>query len=362
MRHARAKIFFALYCAAIIYLSLYPWEFRHYPKAGLLVWVPITGRRQILDVTLNVLFYVPLGAAGAMALGSRWPAWSAAVLTGCGLSWGIEWLQLWSSTRFGNLTDLMSNSAGTILGATAALAAMRANWFSVGVAGSRAVSGWRLDGTGSLLVSSWMLWQMFPFVPVLALSRLTGMLALLAPWSWREMAAALLGMAVLRTALGRSPWLWVALAALGAQAFLLNRAPAPASVCGAVLGWVIAERMGGRWLRFSLPAWLAFEELRPFAFSERANGFIWAPFATWYGGSGEAYYPVVFGKFFLYVSVVWSLRERGWRWAVGVPGVILAVGEWAQQYIVGRTPESTDLVVLAAGAVLLALCRPVVPP
>ena len=57
--------------------------------------------------------------------------------------------------------------------------------------------------------------------------------------------------------------------------------------------------------------------------------------------------------------MTWILRQRGasWGWAVGIPAAILAGGEWAQRYIAGRTPESTDLVILAAAAVLLKLSQ-----
>jgi hypothetical protein len=103
--------------------------------------------------------------------------------------------------------------------------------------------------------------------------------------------------------------------------------------------------------------WLVVEEFRPFAIAPQMQPFTWAPFQSWYAGSSLGYYQILFGKLFLYLSVVWGLRERslGLGWAVGIPAVILAAGEWAQQYLVGRTPESTDVVLLAAAAVLLSL-------
>ena len=38
---------------------------------------------------------------------------------------------------------------------------------------------------------------------------------------------------------------------------------------------------------------------------------------------------------------------------MAIPAFILAAGESAQRYLPGRTPESTDLALLAAGAFLL---------
>jgi VanZ family protein len=54
---------------------------------------------------------------------------------------------------------------------------------------------------------------------------------------------------------------------------------------------------------------------------------------------------------------VWVMRRTGapMLWAFLAPAAILAVGEFAQRYLPGRTPEITDLVLLAAGAIVLRL-------
>ncbi len=306
-----------------------------------------------MDAALNLMFYAPLGAAGFLAIRRGWLGWGAAVTAGGGLSWAIEWLQLWSVSRYGNLTDLAFNIAGTFAGATLALAAAKARW-------APPISArWRLNRTGILFLGAWLLWEMFPFVPILFLSRLTEFATRMAPWSWLGFAEHMAGFAVLRLALGRSSWLWLALAALPAQAFLVDRSFALSSMCGAVLGWTAAEFTGVSALSVALPAWLVFEELRPFRFAQDPSPFMWAPFATWYEGPAANFYPVMFGKLFLYLSVIWILRKRGasWGWSAGIPMAILAGGEWAQRYIPGRTPESTDVVLLAAAAVLLKLSQ-----
>ena len=59
----RAALFLLLYLAAILYLSLYPWTFVSNPGPTSLTWVPLDTRRAILDAFLNVVFYMPLGAA-----------------------------------------------------------------------------------------------------------------------------------------------------------------------------------------------------------------------------------------------------------------------------------------------------------
>ena len=280
---------------------------------------------------------------------------------GC-FSWTIEWLQLWTVSRYGNLTDLAANSAGTIIGATMGYAAVRGKWFPEGLSQTRATSQWRLPAHGLLFLVVWLLWQTFPMFPVLSLIRLTQIFALMTPWSWRTFVESMLGFATLRLVLGRSPWLWIAIIVVPAQAFLLDRYLSLSILSGAALGGAVAELAGqGARSRLGLilPVWLVFEELRPFSFTQERHTFSWAPFGTWYEGSATSYYPVIFGKLFLYIAVVWGLRERsvGWLWAVFLPGLILAGGEWAQQFIPSRTPESTDVVLLLAGAVLLGLCE-----
>jgi VanZ family protein len=358
--HTRAKVFFLLYLCAIVYLSLYPWEFALHAKATRLFWAPIVGRRQVLDTVLNVFFYIPLGAAGYLSVRRGRSGWLLAVLAGGLLSWMIEWLQLWSPTRYANLTDLASNTAGTMLGASAAYGAIRGKWFAENLAGTGFASRWHLHSRATLFLTAWILWQMFPFIPAISLPRLMGLFTLLAPWSWRTLVEAFLGFLALRFSLGRSPWLWVAFLALFAQAFLLDRSLSLSAVTGAGLAWGgggLVRGNGLLWLEVLLPGWLIFEELRPFTFVQEPRRFGWAPFESWYEVSAGPYYPVIFGKLFLYLSLIWVLKERrGWRWAIAIPAVVLACGEWMQRYIPGRTPESTDLVLLLAAAVLLALC------
>jgi hypothetical protein len=170
----------------------------------------------------------------------------------------------------------------------------------------------------------------------------------------------LVGAAALRAVLGPSHWIWVAGALIPAQAFLLDRTFSYAALMGMAAGWLLAAGTGNRLrgaLPWVLPLWLAFEEFRPFALAAQAQPFIWEPFRTWYDVPATSYYAVVFSKLFFYAATVWSLRLRlGWLWAVGIPAAIVGVGEWTQQYLEGRTPESTDVVMLAAGAVLLRLC------
>lgn len=357
MTRQRAAIFCLLYCCVVLYLSLYPGEFELHPRAQRLGWVPLTGRRQILDAVLNVLFYVPLGASALWAAGrKKWLGWLLGIGTGALLSGVVEWLQLWTPRRFGNWNDFAANTTGAVLGVALAQTVRSVARAHFPESRRRQMG---LSPTQGLFLGLWLLWHMFPFIPAIRLDRLTRLPEYLAPWSWQVAVEVGLGFAALRTIAGGSWWLGVALAALPAQAFLSDRNLSPAALCGALAGWAAAESPGPRFqraLRWLLTGWLIVEELRPFQFSTTPGPFGWAPFHSWYDGSG---YPVYFAKLYLYAAAIWAWRrdERPWWIAAGAPMAILAAGEWVQRYIPGRTPESTDVVLALGGAILCALCE-----
>ena len=290
----RAVSFCVLYLASILYLSLYPWHFEAYPVASALIWIPPTSRRLALDSVLNVLFYLPLGASVFLALRRGIPALAAAVGLGALVSFSVEWMQLSIPSRIGNLADLLANTIGALLGAVVALVAT-----SPPVA-SRLKA---VESPGPLIVGLWAIWQGFRFL----LSR---------TWTTIDISHACVGLLIL----------------------LLLRFP---RVCRVAAPLFVA--------------WLAFEELRPFHFQGPPQQFGWLPFASWFDGAPESYYGVLFGKLFFYTAIVWTLRESRirWLWAVAIPAFILVAGEAAECYLPGRTPESTDLTLLAAGAFLL---------
>jgi hypothetical protein len=146
------------------------------------------------------------------------------------------------------------------------------------------------------------------------------------------------------------------------QAFLfLPRYGPTIDLSHVVVGLAVLALAVFRWnIRAAPPfllIWLVFEELRPFQFRGPAQEFSWLPFESWFVGAADSYYGTFFGKLFLYTAILWVQRKSGvpWIWALLAPGAILAAGEFAQRYLPGRTPEITDLVLLAAGAVLLSL-------
>jgi VanZ family protein len=294
----RPALFLLLYLAAILYLSLYPWKFVPNPGLRTLGWLPLVDRRAMLDALLNVVFYMPLGAAAFASLRRGAGAFIAAVAFGTLVSFTVEWAQLFIPTRVGNLADLFCNGVGTFLGAAVAFVATSYPF------ASRARV---LYAPGVLLVGLWAAWQAFLFLPQ------SGPVI--------DVSHEIVGLLIL--------------------ALLLT----------------------GQRIRVTAPLlliWLIAEELRPFQFRTPPQPFWWLPFESWFTGSVDTYYGILFGKLFLYTGILWVERRSGmrWIWSLVAPGTILFAGELAQRYLPGRTPETTDLVLLAAGAVLLYLAEP----
>ena len=294
----RAALFLLLYLTAILYLSLYPWRFIPYRGTRTFYWVPLVSRGMILDAFLNVVFYMPLGAAVFVSLRRKGTvAVAAALAFGALVSLTVEWAQLYIPGRFSSWNDLLCNSAGALLGIAAAFAAT-----SPPLASRLRV----LNSPSVLLLGLWTVWQAFLFLPRYGPSL--------------DVSHEIVGLLIL--------------------ALLLTRRKIRAAAT-------------------LLLIWLIVEELRPFRFQGPPQPFWWLPFESWFVGAADSYYGILFRKVFLYTAILWVERRSGmrWIWSLAAPGAILFAGELAQRYLPGRTPEITDLVLLAAGAVLLNLAE-----
>jgi VanZ family protein len=293
----RPALFLLLYVAAVLYLSLYPWRF--VPSSRVLGWVPLITRRTIVDAFLNVVFYMPLGAAAFLSFRRRTVGFIAALVFGSVVSFLVEWAQLSIPGRFGNLTDLSCNSLGTLCGIGVGSIARSPLLTSQ----MRIVNSPKI-GPKILLVGLWAVWQAFVFLPQYGLAL--------------DLRQELVGLLILA---------------------------------------LLATRRGSRVTAILLLIWLAVDELRPFRFRGPPQPFGWLPFEGWFAGAPESYYETIFEKLFLYTAILWAERRAGmrWAWALVAAGAILFAGELAQCYLPGRTPETTDVVLLLAGAVLLNL-------
>jgi len=336
----------------ILYGSLYPLEFTATRRWPGLYYRAAYGRAAYFDLLLNVLVYIPLGVLVAVSF-RKWPARIAAWIGISAMSLGIEYAQLWIRTRDGNLRDFYANAFGTLIGVlTGGWLAKRLRLESVAKLIKRDRAAW-------LLMATWMLWQAFPFMPSMRFAKLTAFLNLWsAPrFSFLECGDSLIiGMALAFLAKStKAPWPWLGLiGTLLLRGIVVGHSlPLPVFVL-TFAGFAVTRRFqpSAGLAAPLLVTWILLRELSPFSFSSIA-----APFQ--FSAVLEAdRIPVIrslLGKFFLYTSSLWLLKEAGWRLWLGTAllSTILLVCEVIQRYLPGRTPEFTDVLVTIAGAIML---------
>jgi VanZ family protein len=351
MPRKRAALFALVYAAGVLYLSLYPWIFAPYPHAGELFWAELTDRRLILDTVLNVLFYFPLGSAVMIALDGTSFGLLAATAVGFGLSFVVESAQRYIPYRMGTYNDLLSNTAGAVAGALTAIL-----WKSVGQSFRQRRWTKAVFSDGAILTILWLLWNAFQLLPAINRVSPRGVNV------WMDTGTAFLGLLVVYFALRPHPFAAVVLALAPLVAFPFYPLPLvvrlAATAC-ALLTY-FARPKDSRYIGAACLLWLAFEELYPFRFAASPQVFWWLPFETLFSARPQTYYPVLFGKLFFYSAVIRAARFQvaNARSALLLPAGVLVLGEFLQLYIPGRTPESTDFVLLALGWFLLWLASP----
>ncbi len=111
-----------------------------------------------------------------------------------------------------------------------------------------------------------------------------------------------------------------------------------------------------RRLRFAAGATIIFlilSGLAPYHFQNHPNAFSWTPLeATFISDRFDAL-RILIGKVTLYGSGVWLLRANGLRTVTAgtFMAIFLALIEFAQRWLPGRTPELTDPLIAVAMAV-----------
>jgi hypothetical protein len=96
-----------------------PWSnWADHPHWDHVEWIPLSRNTRLRDIVLNVLFYVPVGyfhvSARAVSPGMRRVL--EAGLVGLALSVVTEASQVFSHGRFPAATDVLTNTAGAVIG------------------------------------------------------------------------------------------------------------------------------------------------------------------------------------------------------------------------------------------------------
>jgi VanZ family protein len=172
-RHSLLPHFLAvLYGLSIAYASLQPFAPWVAPLPGtpFFLFAPWPSRWIRADVALNVIAYVPLGLFTTLIPRRASPAGKLAIACaiGGGLSFALETLQMYLPPRDASTIDLLSNTAGTLVGALGGIALLRSAVLRRAL--SRLRERWFLrGGTGDLglaLVLIWLAVQVNPGIPL----------------------------------------------------------------------------------------------------------------------------------------------------------------------------------------------------
>ena len=361
---------FAVTVALILYGSLYPFEFYNHvdPAQGLRYLLSTWHTRSTVgDLLANILLYLPFGFFAAKTLTGSLPhsASSSPCLPGRCLSTASEYAQLWDLGRVAAMSDVYANSIGAFLGALAGTA----------LAIDLHLSRWkelRRRPFAFLMILCWIAFRLFPFVPVIDAQKywhavlpllqppgftFTDLLPYFASW----LAAGALLQSALGPAAGRYalPALLMATlcARIGISDVALSQAEIVAGFAAAAIwvAWLHARKYRIPIVALALAATVVVDGLRPFRFLSAPRAFDWIPFLGLIDGSIWTSLPAHIFKFFLYGTLLWSLRRSGLSWlaATMVTAVFVFLVHYLQIYLPGRSAEITDVLLVVMAAALM---------
>ncbi|MCL4849987.1 MAG: VanZ family protein [Bryobacteraceae bacterium] len=364
MRLNLAAKFFLAYAVLVLYLCLFPWVPKEGAPGPWFVWEWAGGRTGFADVTLNLLFFIPLGASGGLAFRGSGRFVPVALLCAT-LSFLIESLQGWLPGRVSSLSDLLTNTTGAILGCLVAPWLPRLAHHEVSVL--RAV---RLYPPAAVLAISFFAGQLFPFIPRYRLPHLRKVFG-----TATELGDGLQTFTVLLTLAGaaylvrlaigplfKRKWCFLVMVCFLILRPLFGNAPFTgdewaAAFLGSAMGALLPGAMIERMLAVLLPVAVILEEFRPFVFAAQPQPFGWVPFVAVFDISIVTAIHYFAEKFFFYGATIFFLARRWmplWKASLAVIA-ILAAGEAAQRYLPGRTPETSDLALALAAWMALSL-------
>lgn len=116
---AISRYFALCYTVIILMASLYPfsgWRMTGIPVFDFYTY-PLPYYQTVFDNTINLLAYIPLGFTIVLNTKNRWFGILLALTWGTTLSAGVEFLQQFLPSRVASNLDILSNSAGTLIGA-----------------------------------------------------------------------------------------------------------------------------------------------------------------------------------------------------------------------------------------------------
>ena len=212
---ARLRTWLAIgYALFIVYASLSP--FSGWREQGLdfteVLGAPLRFTYTAFDTAVNLLSYLPFGLLVGLALHARFGAAVSvilALLLGVSLSTVMEYLQMYLPARISSNMDLLSNSAGALLGALLAVSVVSWTWLFGRLMRWRSGlfhHGREMD-FGLALLALWIFGQVNPSLPMLGnvfiseVARQPFVALPPAPFDWWESGAVTLNLLMLGTLL-----------------------------------------------------------------------------------------------------------------------------------------------------------------
>jgi glycopeptide antibiotics resistance protein len=331
----------------ILYGSFYPFLFYLHPDPrGPLGVLLASGSRPYSqdDVVANILLYLPFGFFAFYSIERRaLPAVALATAAGFALSLLVELVQFYDIGRFQELSDIYSNTLGSLLGAATAAAARRR------------VSSPYL----ALMLACWLGNRWYPAASAVSLT--------IPPLDVFRYFAAWLAVGLIVEALSGGSRSRVAVPVLLAISLLVRALTGnlePAEVAGGAAAamlwsgvlWRLPAR--ARIVAALFVALVVLLALAPFHFTSTARAFGWVPFRSFLEAETSSAIRSFFEKAFLYGGMVWLLVRAG-----SSAGAATAFGaalvfclRLIQVYLPGRSAEITDTILVLMFAAMMQAC------
>jgi VanZ family protein len=361
----------------IAFGSLYPFSFSLAGAGPLerLGELPQAGTTRS-DVAANILLYLPLGTCLAWLLAPRQGAALAvlaATLIAAGLSFAIEFAQLYETRRVASLADFACNTAGAFIGAGLAIAIARTRRRLH----SSRFAGFLRHPVAAALFFSWIGYRLAPFALVFDHTEWAAAVAPFAADGWPAPDDVLLHLVAWLTILFLAERLSsrraIALA-IGAMGTVLagrilfsGLGLDSAEVAGMAASLLLARPLAGlsrpraaMLLAAALLALIAWQGLAPFDFQLAPDRFAFLPFGESLTQYRAANLADMFLRVFTNGALVWLLFQAGLSAfaATGLgAGAVFAI-ELVQTWLPAQTAEITDpLLAVCAGGLIAVFER-----
>ena len=362
------------FAAVIAYGSVYPFNFQSNPLDEYLLQrflESCCNRPSRGDVLGNIVLFIPYGLLGVLAAGKHKSLASCAAIvavSGIVLAFALQVAQIYLPSRDENLQDVAWNLLGILLGIQAGVVSRKYTLQTSNVVGP-------VDLSSAMLLGSWLVYRLLPFVPSIDLQEIKNSLKplLLSPQfdavgtlgnaaAWLAVAGLL---ANLRRELELDRYLApMMIAVFTLEILIVKNSISVANVAGALLAaalWFsVMRRQPSRSAMIAalLCLSIVLDGVSPFETRAVPSEFAWIPFRGVLGGSMYVNVQAICEKVFLYGSLLYFLWQTrmGKMASLALATIVITVVEIAQVYVVSHTPEVTDpLLLLLAALTLLGL-------